>query len=85
LPRTLETRSLRARAAAAARALGDGRIACDDFIAEFGEVRDPTIAELVDLIELEPEVGGFAGVTPAQYRAYRATIERLIAELERDR
>lgn len=80
----VDTRPLRLRAAAAARALIAGRIEWDDFAADFGDVSDPTVAELVDLIEREPEVGGFWGVTRLQYRTYRATIERLIAELERE-
>ena len=77
-------RPLRLRAAAAARALIAGRIEWDDFAAEFGDGADPKVAELVDLIEHEPEVGGFGGVSRLQYRAYRATVERLIAELERE-
>lgn len=73
---------LRARAAAAARALAEGRIAFEEFEREFGEVDDPRIAELVELIEREPEVGGFFGVSRPVYRAYRARVERLIAALE---
>ena len=84
MPFVVDTRTLRARAAAAARALADGRLTWDDFLAEFGDVADPKIAELVDLIEHEPAVGGFWGVSPLQYRAYRAVIERLVAALERD-
>ena len=79
-----DTRPLRLRAAAAARELIAGRIEWDDFAADFGDAGDPKVAELVELIEREPEVGGFSGVTRLQYRAYRATIERLIAELERE-
>ena len=81
---SVDTRPLRLRAAAAARALIAGQIEWDDFAADFGDVSDPRVAELVDLIEREPEVGGFWGVTRLQYRIYRATIERLIAELERE-
>jgi hypothetical protein len=80
----VDTRPLRLRAAEAARDLIAGRIEWDDFAAEFGDVRDPKVSELIDLIEREPEVGGFSGVTHLQYRAYRATIERLLAELERE-
>jgi hypothetical protein len=78
----IDTRSLRQRAAAAARALSDGRLDWDDFVAEFGDVDDPRVVELVDLIEHEPEVGGLSGVTPLQYRRYRDAIERLIVALE---
>ncbi len=80
----VDTRSVRLRAADAARALIAGRIEWDDFAAEFGDAADPQVAELVDLIAHEPEVGGFSGVSPVQYRLYRAAIERLIAELERE-
>ena len=76
--------SLRARAAAAARALADGRGTLEGFMAEFGDVDDPTIAALVDLIEREPDPGGFFGVSQSAYRAYRAEVERLIAELAAD-
>jgi ABC-type nitrate/sulfonate/bicarbonate transport system substrate-binding protein len=76
--------SLRARVAAAARALVDGRVTWEEFEAEFGDVDDPTIAALVDLIEREPEPGGFFGVGGSAYRAYRAEVERLIAELAAD-
>lgn len=79
----LDARSLRARAAAAARALIEGRIDWEAFIAEFGDVDDPAVAELVDLIGHEPEQGGFFGVTRLQYRAYRAAIEQRITALER--
>jgi hypothetical protein len=61
-----------------------GRIEWDDFAADFGDAGDPRVAELFDLIAHEPVVGGFWGVTRLQYRSYRATIERLIAELERE-
>jgi len=81
---SLDTRSERARAAAAARALAAGSLTWEAFVDEFGDAADPRVAELVDLIEREPEVGGFLGVSPRQYRSYRATIERLISELERD-
>lgn len=81
---SVDTRSIRVRAAAAARALIDGRIEWDDFAAEFGDAADPQVAELVDLIAHEPEVGGFSGIGRLQYRVYRAAIERLIAELERE-
>ena len=75
---------LRARAAAAARALIAGRMDFDAFEREFGDVDDPKIAELVSLIASEPEMDGFLGVGPAAYESFRATIERLIAELEQE-
>ena len=78
------TPSLRARAAAAARALGDGRVAWEEFEREFGSVDDPAIAELVDLIAHEPEPDGFFGVGRAAYRTYQAMVSRLIAALEAD-
>jgi hypothetical protein len=81
---SVDTRPVRIRAAAAARALIAGWIEWDDFIADFGDVSDPKVAELVDLIEYEPELGGFWGVTRLQYLSYRATLDRLIAELERE-
>ena len=79
-----ELRPLRARAAAAARALADGRIAWEEFEREFGDTDDPKIAELVHLIGYEPELDGFFGVGRAAYRSYRDAIEQLIVELERE-
>lgn len=73
---------LRVRAAAAARALVEGRIDFDEFEREFGDVDDPKIAELVSVIASEPEMEGFFGVGRSAYERFRATIERLIAELE---
>ena len=73
---------LRARAAAAARALVEGRIDFDEFEREFGDVDDPKIAELVSLLASEPEMDGFFGVGKSAYQSFRTTIERLIAELE---
>ena len=78
-----ELRPLRARAAAAARALADGRIEWEEFQREFGDSDDPKIAELVHLIGYEPEVDGFFGVGRSAHRSYRDAVERLIAELER--
>jgi hypothetical protein len=80
----VELQPLRARAAAAARALAAGRIEWEEFEREFGDTDDPKIAELVQLIGHEPDVDGFFGVGQSAYRSYRAVVERLIAELERE-
>ena len=79
-----ELRPLRARAAAAARALADGRIAWEEFEREFGDTDDPKITELVNLISYEPDLDGFFGVGRSAYRSYRDAVEQLIVELERD-
>jgi hypothetical protein len=80
-----DTRPARVRAAAAARALIVGQITWDDLVAAFGDSDDPRITELLEFIQSEPEVGGFAGVSQLQYRAYRAALDRLIVALERER
>ncbi len=78
------SRPIRVRAAASARALCEGRIAWEEFEAEFADVDDPKVQQLVDRIAHEPDPGGFFGVGKTAYRIYRAALDRLIAELEAD-
>ena len=74
---------MRLRAAAMARTYDGSRTAWQRFMDEFGECDDPGIAELVDLIEHEPQRGGFLGVSESEWAAYRASVGRAIQNLER--
>ena len=73
--------SVRRRAATMGRKVVD-RHDFDQFISEFGESEDPLIARLVELLEHEPQCGGFLGGSQAQYDAYRSEIDQAIQQLE---
>ena len=46
------------------------------------ECQDPDVLELLDLVEHEPAVGSFFGVSMTEYANYMREIESLIAHLE---
>jgi hypothetical protein len=64
------------------RALRGGDITWDDFMEEFGEVSDPPIAKVVDLVEHEPQRGGMLGLRESEYRAYVEQVQQAIEDLE---
>ena len=74
----------RKRAAGWARELRSGAVSFEAFAKEFGESPDELIAELFDLIEHEPQRGGFLGVTEQVYAEYQANIEQAIRALDED-
>ena len=77
-----ELLELRRRAVERVRALRARDISWDDFMDEFGEVQDPPIADLVNLIEHEPERGGLLGVRESAYGAYLDRLRQAIEKLE---
>jgi hypothetical protein len=79
--------SARAQRAAAAKMGRDVRAGCatwEAFLAAFGDSRDELIADLVDLVEHEPQQGGLLGVSKRVYSEYQASIEQALAVLEND-
>jgi len=73
---------LRARAAERVPAMQAGQITWDDFVDEFGDLKDPPIAKLVDLVEHEPQRGGMLGVRESHYQEYLDRVREAIEELE---
>ncbi|HET8625306.1 MAG TPA: hypothetical protein VFM14_17225 [Gemmatimonadales bacterium] len=73
---------IRRRAAERARAVLDGSITPGDFIAEFGDIDDRAIAELIDLLEHEPAHGGLFDGGEAAWRNYQDALRDIIRALE---
>jgi hypothetical protein len=75
---------LRLRIAKAARELYAGQITFDQLLELAPEQdKDELIDELVDLIEHEPQRGGFLGVKEKEHDAYIKQIFEVIERLER--
>jgi hypothetical protein len=75
------TESERQRVAALTLALYERRVTVDAFIEELGDVADPQVNELVDLLRHEPERGGMHGVGDDEYEAYRERLMKLVGLL----
>lgn len=73
--------SERQRVAALTLALYERRVTVDAFIEELGDVADPQVAELIDLLKHDPERGGMHGVQDDEYEAYRERLMELVARL----
>ncbi len=74
----------RMRVAELTRALYDGRVTLEDYVEQLCEVADPRLAELIALLEHEPERGGLHGVADHEYQSYRRRVTELIAQLTDD-
>lgn len=75
------TDSARQRVAALTLALYERRVTVDAFIEELGNVADPQLAELIELLQHDPERGGMHGVRDDEYEAYRERLMELVARL----
>jgi len=71
----------RQRVAALTLALYERRVTVDAFVEELGDVADPQVAELIDLLQHDPERGGMHGVRDDEYEAYRERLMELLARL----
>jgi len=71
----------RQRVAALTLALYERRVTVDAFVEELGDVADPQVAELIDLLQHDPERGGMHGVRDDEYEAYRERLMELMARL----
>lgn len=72
----------RRKAAVAARDVLSGRVSWRTFSATYAEFDDPLIEELFDLLEHEPQRGGFLGASEEEWQRYRRAIEEAITTLE---
>lgn len=72
---------VRRRAAERAREVLEGRVSAEEFRAEFADVEDRAVAELIDLLEHEPPRRGLLGGGEAAYRSYQQSVRELIASL----
>jgi hypothetical protein len=74
---------IRKKFAVLVRKLYAGEISFDDFLSEAPEQdQDGLIGEIVDLIEHEPQNGGFLGVSNSSQELYMQQIFSLIEKLE---
>jgi hypothetical protein len=73
----------RHRAAEDARDVLAGRMPWSTFSATYAECDDPLIEELFDLLEHEPQRGGFLGASEEEWQQHRRAAEQAIAALER--
>lgn len=71
----------RQRVAVLTLALYERRVTVDAFIEELGNVADPQVTELVDLLQHDPERGGMHGVQDYEYETYRERLMELVARL----
>jgi hypothetical protein len=76
--------SLRRDAAKAGRAYLSKNLSWEEFMDRFAESDDDLISDLVDLIEHEPQRGGFLGVNETQWVEYQTQVKVAIAALESD-
>jgi hypothetical protein len=74
--------SERRRAASMARDVIAGRLDWRAFMNEWGENEDELIAEVYDLLEHEPQRGGFLGVNEKSWQEYEAIRQMALARLE---
>lgn len=76
--------TVRAQVAVQAQAVIDGRLKYWDFVDALPPEtdQDELIAELIDLIEHEPKVGGFLGASGKEHAKYMARAHELIALLK---
>ena len=72
---------LRHRAAGAARDYLAQKMSWDEFMREFGEIEDTSIAVLVDLIEHEPKRDGILGLSERELKRYESQLEAAIEAL----
>jgi hypothetical protein len=73
---------IRRRAAERAKAVLQGTLTPRDFCAEFGDVDDRAIAELIDLLEHEPPHGGLFDGGEEAWRNYQESVQDIIDALE---
>jgi hypothetical protein len=71
---------IRRRAAERAREVLEGRLSPDAFREEFADVEDRRVAELLDLMEHQPEQGLLSGGENA-WRNYQQSVRDVIAGL----
>jgi len=71
---------IRRRAAERAREVLEGRLSPDAFREEFADVEDRRVAELLDLMEHQPEQGLLGGGEHA-WRNYQQSVRDVIAGL----
>jgi hypothetical protein len=71
---------IRRRAAERAREVIEGRLSPDAFREEFADVEDRRVAELLDLMEHQPEQGLLGGGENA-WRNYQQSVRDVIAGL----
>ncbi len=71
---------IRRRAAERAREVLEGRLSPDAFREEFADVEDRRVAELLDLMEHQPEQGLLGGGENA-WRNYQQSVRDVIAGL----
>jgi hypothetical protein len=71
---------IRRRAAERAREVLEGRLSPDTFREEFADVEDRRVAELLDLMEHQPEQGLLGGGENA-WRNYQQSVRDVIAGL----
>ena len=78
-----KTSDLRRFAAQDGRRYMAGEMSWDEFMDRYGESRDDSdVGALVDLIEHEPQRGGFLGVSESAWLAHRRQVETILRELE---
>ncbi len=65
-----------------ARDLRRGTLSFKEFASQYGSSTDQRIAELLDLIEHEPQRGGPFGVSEDAFAEYQLRIDRGICALE---
>lgn len=75
----------RTQVAIQARAVIEGRLKYRDFVDALpkGTDDDEIVAELIDLIEHEPKVGGFLGTSAKEHAKYMARVHEIIALLQK--
>jgi len=71
----------RRRVATLVHGLYHGHVTVESFVEELSDVDDPRVAELIRLVECEPELSGVSGVDREQYQAYRTLLLDLIGQL----
>ncbi len=76
--------TVRAQVAAQAQAVVEGRLKYWAFVDSLpeGTNEDELVAELVDLIEHEPKVGGFLGMSAKDHAKYMVRVHEIIALLK---
>ena len=76
--------TVRAQVAAQAQAVIEGRLKYWDFVDGLpeGTDQDELVAELIDLIEHEPKVGGFLGMSAKEHAKYMVRVHEIIALLK---
>jgi len=71
----------RRRVATLAQGLYHGHVTAESFVEELADLDDPRVAELIRLIECEPELTGVSSVGREEYREYRTQLLDLIGQL----